>query len=196
MVAKGNDYSAVKHIIGRMDGVLWYEHYVPKNFKNYWQYLDYFAISAKMPEQYQAPLDFIQPVIKHVSLLDSDWEKVEYLNDYLCSLLTYEKGKTAGVIRTFSAHSGELQATCGSYSIAYQFLCSAADIPCFTITSTTHAWNMVYADGQWLHVDAATNDLNNGHCILLVQTMPNHTDEAPEATAFLKELLVPGSSSK
>ncbi len=94
----------------------------------------------------------------------------------------------------FAPHNGELKGACNSYAVDFKFLCAAADIPCFTITSTTHAWNMVYADGQWLHVDAATNDLNNGHCILLAQTMPNQTDEAPEATAFLKELLAPGSS--
>jgi len=194
MVAKGDDYSAVKNIIGRMEGVKRYKHYVPKNFTNYWQYLDYFAVSAEMPENYQAPLDFIQPVIEKAGQMDTDSEKVEYLNDYLCTLLSYQKGKTSGITQTFASHTGELKAACGSYARAMRFLCAAADIPCFSITSTTHAWNMVYADGQWLHVDAATNDLNNGHCILLAQAMPNHTDEAPEATAFLKELLVPGST--
>ena len=33
------DYSAVKKLIGRMEGVLRYEHHVPQNFTNYWQYL-------------------------------------------------------------------------------------------------------------------------------------------------------------
>ena len=31
------DYSAVKNLIGRLDGVLRYEHHVPENFTNYWQ---------------------------------------------------------------------------------------------------------------------------------------------------------------
>lgn len=30
MVAKGDAYSAVKNVVGRMSGVLWYEHYAPK----------------------------------------------------------------------------------------------------------------------------------------------------------------------
>ena len=46
MVGPWEDYSAVKHVLGRMEGVLRYEHYVPLNFPNYWQYLDYFAVSA------------------------------------------------------------------------------------------------------------------------------------------------------
>ena len=45
MVSK-EDYSTVKKLIGRMEGVLRYEHHVPQNFTNYWQYLDYFARKA------------------------------------------------------------------------------------------------------------------------------------------------------
>ena len=57
--------------------------------------------------------DFIQPIIEETAELDTDSEKVEYLNDYLCTLLAYKKGKTAGVTRTFAQHSGELQAASG-----------------------------------------------------------------------------------
>ena len=122
-----------------------------------------------------------------------DREKVEYLDDYLCTLLAYKKGKTACVTRTFAQHSGELQAACGSYARAFKFLCGAAGIPCFTISTSNHTWNMVYADGQWLHVDVSLNDLTSSHSMLLRETYPNHPDRAPEQTAFLKELFVPGS---
>ena len=189
-----NEYSAVKNLLGRMEGVLRYEHHVPENFTNYWQYLDYFAVSAAMPENYQAPFDFIQPIIAEAAELDTDSEKVEYLNDYLCTLLAYKKGKTAGVTRTFAQHSGELQAACGSYARAFKFLCGAAGIPCFTISTSNHTWNMVYVDGQWLHVDVSANDLYHRPYILLTETVEGRTDRAPEQTAFLKELLVPGST--
>ena len=36
MVGPWEDYSAVKHLLGRLEGVLRYEHYVPLNFPNYW----------------------------------------------------------------------------------------------------------------------------------------------------------------
>ena len=188
-----NEYSAVKNLLGRMEGVVRYEHHVPENFTNYWQYLDYFAVSAAMPENYQAPFDFIQPTIQAADGM-TDREKVEYLNDYLCTLLAYKKGKTAGVTRTFAQHSGELQAACGSYARAFKFLCGAAGIPCFTISTSNHTWNMVYADGQWLHVDVSANDLYHRPYILLTETVEGRTDRAPEQTAFLKELLVPGST--
>ena len=100
-----SEYSAVKNLLGRLEGVMRYEHHVPENFVNYWQYLDYFAVSAAMPENYQAPFDFIQPAIQSTDGM-TDREKVEYLNDYLCTLLAYQKGKTAGVTRTFAQHSG------------------------------------------------------------------------------------------
>ncbi len=193
MVSK-SDYSVVKNLMGRLDGVLRYEHYVPQNLTNYYEYLDYFAVSAEMPEQYQASLDFIQPVINEVNALASDREKVIYLNDYLCTLLTYKIGTSSSIAQIFSPHSGELQGACGTYARAFKFLCSAADIPCFTITTSTHGWNMVYVDGEWLHVDVSANDHYNRPYILLSKTVENRIDQAPEATAFLKELLVPGST--
>ena len=188
-----SEYSAVKNLLGRLEGAVRYEHYVPENFANYWQYLDYFAVSAEMPENYQEPFDFIQPTIQDTEGM-TDREKVEYLNDYLCTLLAYKKGKTAGVTRTFTQHSGELQAACGSYARAFKFLCGAAGIPCFTVSTSNHTWNMVYVDGQWLHVDVSANDLYHRPYILLTKTVQGRTDRAPEQTAFLKELFVPGSS--
>lgn len=193
MVSK-DDYGEVKRMVGRMDGLLRYEHYVPQNLTNYYEYLDYYALSAQMPETYQAAYDFIQPVIDTVNRMDTDSEKVKYLNDYLCSLLTYDKKSVAGIIRTFAPHSEELKVACGDYAHDFKFLCGAAGIPCFTISTTNHAWNMVYADGQWLHVDVAANDLYRQNYILLAKTVSDRTDEAPEATAFLKELLAPGST--
>ena len=194
MVAKGDDYSAVKNLIGRMEGVLRYEHHVPRNFTNYWQYLDYFAVSAGMPENYQAPLDFIQPALDHAGTLATDRERVEYFNDYIRSLLAYEKGKTAGITQIFAPHAKELKAACGSYARAMKFLCAAANIPCFTISTSTHTWNLVYVEGQWLHVDVSANDLSGRNGILLIETYQAGKDQAPEATAFLKELFVPGST--
>ncbi len=189
-----SEYSAVKNLMARLDGTLRYEHYVPEDFANYYEYLDYFAVSAEMPEDYQAPREFVQPVMDEVSRLETDAEKVEYLNDYLCSLLTYKKGKTAAIAQIFSQHPAELQAACGTYARAFKFLCQAADIPCFTISAKNHGWNLVYADGKWLHVDVSTNDANHRSAVLLAETVSNRADLAPEATAFLKELLVPGST--
>ncbi len=187
------DYSAVKKLVGRMEGVLRYEHHVPQGFADYWRHLDYYAVSAEMPENYQAPLDFVQPVIEATAEM-GDRERVEAFNDYIRTLLAYQKGKTAGITQTFAPHAGELKAACGSYARALKFLCGAADIPCFTVSSKTHTWNLVYVDGQWLHVDVSANDLSGRNGVLLVESYQIGKDQAPEATAFLKELFVPGST--
>lgn len=188
------DYGEVKRLLGRMDNTRWLEHYVPENFTNYWQYLDYFAVSAKEPEQYQAARSFIQPVITLANQLGSDREKVEYLHDYLCSLMAYDLESVTDIARVFSPHSNELKGACGDYARAFNYLCGAASIPSFTIRSADHSWNMVYADGHWLQVDVSANDLHGNKNALLVEAYPRHTDIAPQATAFLKELLVPGST--
>lgn len=189
-----SEYSAVKQVLGRMEGVLRYEHHVPQGFTDYWQHLDYFAVSAEMPENYQAPLDFIQPALDHAGTLTTDRERVEYFNDYIRTLLAYQKGKTSGITQTFAPHAGELKAACGSYARAMKFLCAAAGIPCFTVSSKTHTWNLVYVEGRWLHVDVSANDLSGRNSVLLIETYQTGKDQAPEATAFLKELFAPGST--
>ena len=60
--------------------------------------------------------------------------------------------------------------------------------------SKTHTWNLVYVDGQWLHVDVSANDLSGRNGVLLTKSYQTGKDQAPEATAFLKELFVPGST--
>ena len=189
-------YSEVKWILGRLSGVTRYEHHVPTTLKNYYEYLDYFAVVVERPEVYQDAIAFIQPILQEAGQLPTDREKVAFLNDYLKGLLTYERGATSGIPQTFSPHSGELPAACGSYAYAFSFLCTAAGIPCFDISSDVHSWNLVYVDGDWLHVDVSANDLGFYDTILMTETVTgqNHTDAAPDATEFLKELLAPGST--
>ena len=188
------DYSAVKNLMGRLDGVLRYEHYVPGNLSNYYAYPDYFAVSASMPDNYREACAFIRPIVEMACGMTTDREKVTFLNDYLCTLLRYDAYAVSGIAQTFSAHDQELPAACGSYARAMSFLCAAVDIPCMTIRSEDHAWNLVYADGAWLHVDTANNDVSaDKHNLLLSETSLNYQDKEPEMTAFIKELLVPGS---
>lgn len=193
MVSKEN-YGEVKRLLGRMDGYFWYDHYVPQNFTNYYEYLDYFAVSAEISEDYQPAINFIRSTVEQANGMASDREKVKYLNDYLCSLMSYDRKATAGVNQVFTQHNGEIAGACGDYAHNFKFLCGAAGIPCITISTTNHSWNLVYADGQWLHVDVSANDLYRQNYILLAETVSDRIDTEPEATAFLKELFAPGST--
>ena len=189
-------YSEVAWVLSRVDGIIRYERHVPITLKNYYEYLDYFAVAVKHPEVYQDAIVFIQPVLQEAEDLSTDRARVTFLNDYLRSLLTYELGATSGIPRTLSPHTEELPAACGSYARAFSFLCDGADIPCFTISSEDHTWNMVYVDGAWLHVDVSSNDIGTPNSILMAETVTgqNHIDTDPDATEFLKELLVSGST--
>lgn len=193
MVDKQN-YGEVKRLLGRMDNAQWLEHYVPENFTNYYEYLDYFAVSIESPEHYQEAWSFIQPTIAQAGWLNSDREKVEYLHDYLCSLMAYDVKAVAVIPEIFTPRGGEAKGACGAYATAFSFLCDAANIPCITVDSADHSWNMVYADGRWLYVDVSADDLHGNKNALLVEAYPRHTDIAPQTTAFLRELLVPGST--
>lgn len=189
-------YSEVAWVLGRMDGIIRYEHHVPTTLKNYYEYLDYFAVAVEHPEVYQDATAFIQPILQEARDLSTDRARVTFLNDYLRGLLTYERGATSGIPRTFSPHTEELPAACGSYARAFSFLCDGADIPCFTISSEDHTWNMVYVDGAWLHVDVSSNDIGTPNSILMAESVTgqDYIDTDPAATEFLKELLVPGST--
>ena len=145
MVGDG-DYGAVNNLLGRTEGITRYAHHVPQNLTNYYAYLDYFAVSAETPEKYKAALDFIQPVIQKIGTMGLDREKVTYLNDYLKTLPAYKVGATAGIPQTFAPHAGELNTACGSYAWTMKFLCVAADIPCITISTDNHTWNLVYLE--------------------------------------------------
>ena len=188
-------YSNVKQLLAHLDGDVRYEHHVPATLTNYYEYPDYFAVKHVTPETYDAALKFIQSELDRVSLMKSDADKVRELNEYLCGLLSYDVRATSGISQTFSNHDTELPAACGSYARAFNFLCGAAGIPCITINTTNHGWNMVYVEGQWLHVDVSLNDLSTHHSgMLLAKTASDRVDRDPNATAFLKELLVPGST--
>ena len=153
-------------------------------------------MAVEHPEVYQDAIAFIQPILQKAGGISTERARVTFLNDYLRSLLTYELGATSGIPRTFSPHTEELPAACGSYARAFSFLCDGADIPCFTISSEDHTWNMVYVDGAWLHVDVSSNDIGTPNSILMAETVTgqNHIDTDPDATEFLKELLVPEST--
>lgn len=194
-------YNDVNRVLTYMCGVFTYDKYSPQNFPNHYEHPNYFAVNAWIPETVEAPLAFIKPVIAEAKKMKTDSEKVTYLNDYLCSLMAYdyENYRSVGITKVFAPHAEEVKGTCGSYSTAFQLLCQAADIPCISVASEekNHAWNMVYADGQWLHVDVSANDTNSRDFILLAEKYPadGYNDSYPEVTAFIQELLVPGSTA-
>ena len=116
-------------------------------------------------------------------LRDTTRETVTAIHDYLVNTLTYSPWVSApssmsGAARE-AAYAVYEQATqkyslennislsskygiCQNYAELFQTMCTRAGIPCIIVTGVgsgdSHAWNMVYVDGQWLYVDCTFDD--------------------------------------
>ena len=84
-------------------------------------------------------------------------EKALALHDWLCRNAYYDHGYTY-----YFANGVLLQGkgVCQSYAQAYNMMLTYAGVPNITIESTrdNHTWNLVYMDGDWLHVDVTWDD--------------------------------------
>ena len=116
-------------------------------------------------------------------LRDTPRETVTAIHDYLVNTLTYAPWESA----PWGMSDGEIDAAyavydqayekyglennialasgygiCEDYAELFQAMCTRAGIPCVIVTGEagggSHAWNMVYVDGQWLYVDCTFDD--------------------------------------
>lgn len=136
----------------------------------------------------------IQGIIEAAKQMNTDEEKVKYLNDMVCEHLSYSLQNTSWE----SAWKGKGYAKCQQYAEAFSYLSRKAGLPSFYVSGPNHLWNMVYADGKWGHVDCTANDTGNEISsrsnVLLTETHPSMSLDAPELYEFLKEVYVPGST--
>jgi hypothetical protein len=88
--------------------------------------------------------------------------KLLYFHDYILSNCEYDvnsalSGSPYGVLI-------EGRGKCDGYSLAFQSLCEAADIPCVTVISAPeqnefgHAWNKVKVSKSWYNIDCSSDD--------------------------------------
>jgi len=186
-------FDAFAYVLGRIYGYYDYHLGAEPYTKNQYEFPGYTNIRAKPVWHDPHTLAFIQPELDFINDMD-DRSKVIELNRYLCGLMEYHEGEVGVLDEIFSNHAVPVLGQCSSYSAAFSFLCSAANIPCIRISSLDHSWNEVFVDGQWLSVDVSSNDISiNQNAYLLTTRLPG-TDRCPEATRFAMELLVPGST--
>lgn len=120
----------------------------------------------------------------------SDIEKLIYLNDYFCENYTYDSTYTIGDAYTFLK---EKTGVCQAYSLAYGAVLDYLGIKNGYVSSKSmnHAWNVVYIDGAWYHIDVTWNDASDiagkaGHSNFLLSdagissaSASNHTGWTP-----------------
>lgn len=87
----------------------------------------------------------------------SDFEKLLAIHDYLIQSSRYEESGGNTVEHLLRKGCG----SCEAYSSALSVMLEIAGIPARVVTGEAggpHAWNLVYIDKEWYHVDATWND--------------------------------------
>ncbi len=158
------------------------------------------ACNVKYPEAYAQAVTHTQPFIDSLSSM-SQQEQVKAIAWYVCDRLTYNTDITSPT--KILASDNVFAGNCMSYAQSFIFLCNRANIPCLLVHSETHQWNKVYVDGKWWEVDVTSNDVGDETyhreyaTILCAPTNmqgKDYINETPEVTAFVMEILVPGST--
>lgn len=159
-----------------------------------------YVCKAKCPEAYKPAVEHTQGFVDGLTG-KSDREKVTAIAWYVADRITYSvaypgPGKVL-------AQDGQIPGACMAYAYSFQFLCDQAGIPCILKRGGNHQWNMVYIEGSWWDVDVTANDAGDDTLIREYSIVLNDpteyllagaVDEEPEVTAFVQELLVPGST--
>lgn len=187
--------SEVNHVLSAIGSYYWYSTTAEPYLQFYYNYPDYFIVKPEVSETTIAAEVYAAPILQQAAVLASDADKVRLFNDFLCDRMTFDRKASAPMTDIFNERGPVVKGKCTTFAYAFQFLCDRAGIPCLNVSSHGHAWNMVYVDGQWLHVDVSLNTQTKSRASLLLS--PDSRGEAdayPEITQFAQELLVPGST--
>lgn len=159
------------------------------------------SCTVKHPTTYAEATDHTQDFIDRISNMGQA-EQVREIAWYVCDRLTYESTALASP-RVVLATDGVTAGNCMSYAHNFLFLCNRAGIPTTLLHSENHQWNRVYVDGQWWDVDLTGDDVGDDTSLRHKSTILHEQSEMqgydyqndrPEITAFVMELLVPGST--
>ena len=106
-------------------------------------------------------------------------DKIKAFHDYLINNSVYDQERAEAIesgndTSTNNSHkaNGPLidgMALCSGYSDAMKIYLDKLGVPNYKISNTNHIWNLVYIDGQWLHLDLTWDDpvTSDGSNVLL-----------------------------
>lgn len=92
----------------------------------------------------------------------SDLEKEQYIHDFICENVTYDKLKKQ-YSHEIIGPLGQGVGVCEGIAKSVKILCDQLSIPCIVVISENnpeknikyrHAWNVIRIDGVWYHLDA------------------------------------------
>lgn len=132
-------------------------------------------------------------LIREVSQMRTDREKVTRLNEWVCEHIVYNPKVFVGANEIAEANE-PVEANCASFANMMNYLCGRLNIPCIVVCGESHSWNMIFVDGEWSYTDVSLNDQVYDHAYLLFGDTPPKQPSNPARNRFLMELLVPGST--
>jgi len=92
----------------------------------------------------------------------NDWEKEQYIHDFICENVTYDKLKKQ-YSHEILGPLGQGVGVCEGIAKSVKILCDELLIPCIVVISENnpeknikyrHAWNIIQVNGTWNHLDA------------------------------------------
>ena len=93
-------------------------------------------------------------------------EQIELIHNYIVNNSEYDKDKAEDKYSPYDASSAygnliEGFGVCSGYADATSIFLNYLKIPNIRVNSPKHVWNLVYIDGQWLHLDLTWDDVEN-----------------------------------
>ena len=92
----------------------------------------------------------------------NDWEREQYIHDFICENVTYDKLKKQ-YSHEILGPLGQGVGVCEGIAKSVKILCDQLSIPCIIAISENnplkhikyrHAWNVIQINGVWYHLDA------------------------------------------
>ena len=93
--------------------------------------------------------------------VSGEYDQAVWMHDWLIYHADYDETLTVHEPEGVPLHG---TGVCESYATAFQLLLNSLNIPCEIITSEEmeHAWNLVYLEGNWCHIDVTWDDPAGG----------------------------------
>ena len=189
--SQGKTRKVFNTIAGDLFGYYNYTFGFEPYIKNIYEYPGYTICKVQVHDFFEPANNATDAFLQNIASL-SDREKVKKIADYISDRIVYKDENVAGINQIFTQNS-QVNGICGTYSGAFIYLCSRANIPCVNIDDREHSWNEVYVDGKWYTADISYYDVARTDEMLLRMTY-QRTDPNKAKTNFAKELLVPGST--
>lgn len=189
--SQGKTRKVFNTIAGDLFGYYNYSFGFEPYIKNIYEYPGYTICKVQVHDFFEPANNATDAFLQSIASL-SDREKVKKIAEYISDRIVYKDENVAGINQIFTQNS-QINGICGTYSGAFIYLCSRANIPCVNIDDREHSWNEVYVDGKWYTADISYYDVARTDEMLL-RTTYQRTDPNKAKTNFAKELLVPGST--